>query len=194
MELDELKDLLSRAAETNTGGAQEFSLKTGHAYDPFRQIKKRCGWIFLFFAGTSIIFIPFFWVGKNLLFAILYLILAVESFVSLAGYWQIRSIEQAGGNIKQNLVIRIRRLHFIFHCYVYLNVFFYILLAFALEYLIRDHFISGIGFENIVFPIRLVLYLTFIIFQYLQKQRSFQKNYGSYLSSMIHLLNQTHED
>ena len=194
MELDELKDLLGRTAATNIRNAHEFSLKTGHAYDPFRQIKKRCGWIFLFFAGTSVIFIPYFLVGKNPLFAILYLILSIESFVSLTGYWQIRFIERTDRNIKQNLLSRIRRLHFIFRCYTYLNVFFYILLAFALEYLIRDHMISGFGLENIGFPVRLVLYLTFIVFQYLQKRRSFQKNYGDYLFSMIHLLNQTHEE
>ena len=131
MELDELRDLLGRAAATNTSDAHEFSLKTGYAYDPFRQIKKRCGWIFLFFAGTSVIFIPFFLAGKNLLFAILYLILSIESLVSLMGYWQIRSIEQAGGPLKQNLLIRIQRLHFIFRCYTYLNMFCYTLLAFA---------------------------------------------------------------
>jgi len=70
----------------------------------------------------------------------------------------------------------------------------YVVLALATEYMIRNHFISGFGFDSIGFPIRLIIYLVFILFQYLQKQWSFKKNYGSYLSSMIHLLNQAHEE
>jgi len=194
MELDDFRSLLNQADTTNLPGAQEFSLKDGHAYDPFGQIKKRCGWIFLFFAATTVIFIPFLSSDKNPLFIILYLILSIESLVALTGYWQIRSMERARGNIKQNLVSRIRHLHAIFRSYIYLNTFFYILLAFILEYMIRDHFISGSIFENIAFPVRLVFYLAFIVFQYIQKRRSFQKNYSSYLSSMIQLLNQTHEE
>ena len=194
MELQELRDILTQVSDRNVENAKGIYLKTGHPYDPFQQIKKRCLWVLLIFAGTTAIFFPFLIEKKNILFVILYLILSVESIISLTGYLQIKSLEQATGNIKQKLVIRIRRLNSIFRSYIFINAFFYILLAFSLEYMMRNHFITGFGFEKVAFPVRLVFYLGFIALQYLQKRWSFRKNHGSYLSSMMDILKQTHEE
>lgn len=193
MELDELKNILNQAADRGSTRKVGLSFKTGRAFDPFRPIKKRALWIFLFFAVATVIFFPSLSGKKNTSAVILYLILAVEPFISLVGYLLISHMNRFGENIKQDLLIRVRLLRSVFRSYIFLNAFSYIFLACAIEYLITIQKVNIPGFDKIALPIRLVLYLVFIGFQYWQKRRSYQKNYGAYLSSVIDLLNQTHE-
>lgn len=194
MELDELKDLLNRATG-QPSSAPSLMFKDNPSRDPFLAIKKRFAWILLFFVFATIIFSPWFFNPQkgNILLYIIYFILSIESVISYIGFRQIKSLEKTGGNIKQSLVLRIRRLRSVYQSYVYLNASLYIVLAIVIEVMIHSHLAGTGGLEIIAWPVRIALYLLFILFQFFQKQWSFQRNYGSYLSSLMNLLNQVNE-
>ncbi len=195
MELDDLKNILSRADGRNFPGLQQFASKKTPPFDPFREIKIRLIWIIIFFVVTTIIFSPFLFIPpkRNFFIDILYIILSVESLISLIGFLLIKSLEKTGMNIKQTLIRRIRSLRTIYNSYVYLNAVLYIVLSILIEINIHNHGIFD-GMGKIVLPIRIIIYGLFIMFQSLQKQRSYQRNYGFYLSSMINLLQEANEE
>lgn len=152
-------------------------------------------WILIFFAVTTLIFSPFLFIPeqRNFLFEILYFILSVESLISLLGFLQIKNLEQKGINIKETLIRRISGLRSIYKSYIFLNAALYLVLAILIE--VKMGSLGGFdSWEKIAWPLRLTAYGLFIIFQILQKNWSFQKNYGAYLSSMIHLLEEASED
>ncbi|HSZ33375.1 MAG TPA: hypothetical protein VK772_08685, partial [Puia sp.] len=130
---------------------------------------------------------------RNFIIEILYFILSVESLISLIGFLQIKGLEKTGINIKQTLIRRIRSLRTIYKSYTFLNAILYIVFAILIEANIQSHGILN-GWANLVLPVRIFIYVLFIVFQFLHKLRSFQKNYGSYLSAMIHLLEETREE
>jgi len=165
MELDELLNMLSRAADNE-----------------------------IIQPSTTAIFLPFIFEKRNTWAVLLYLTLSVEPVISLIAWFQMKSLKQTNGNIKQNLLLRVRRLQSIFRSYIFLNAFFYLLLAIAVEYMISTKAVYHPVLEKIALPLRLIFYLLFIAFQYWQKKRSYLKNYGEYLSSITRLLNQIHED
>ncbi len=195
MELKDLENILSRAAAKNIPGVQQIVLKKSTSFDPFRNIKIRFMWILIFFAVTTLIFSPFLFIPeqRNFLFEILYFILSVESLISLLGFLQIKNLEQKGINIKETLIRRISGLRSIYKSYIFLNAALYLVLAILIE--VKMGSLGGFdSWEKIAWPLRLTAYGLFIIFQILQKNWSFQKNYGAYLSSMIHLLEEASED
>ena len=195
MELKDLENILSRAAAKNIPGVQQIVLKKSTSFDPFRNIKIRFMWILIFFAVTTLIFSPFLFIPekRNFLFEILYFILSVESLISLLGFLQIKNLEQKGINIKETLIRRISGLRSIYKSYIFLNAALYLVLAILIE--VKMGSLGGFdSWEKIAWPLRLTAYGLFIIFQILQKNWSFQKNYGVYLSSMIHLLEEASED
>jgi hypothetical protein len=192
MELKDLENILSRAATKNLPGVQQIVLKKSISFDPFRGIKIRFMWILIFFAATTLIFSPFLFIPgqRNFLFEILYFILSVESLISLLGFLQIKNLEQKGINIKQTLIKRISGLRIIYKSYIFLNAVLYLVMAILIE--VKMHSNGGFdSWEKISWPVRFTAYGLFITFQILQKNWSFQKNYGAYLSSMIHLLEET---
>ncbi len=195
MELKDLENILGRATARNLPGVQQIVLKKSNSFDPFRDIKIRFMWILIIFAITTLIFSPFLFIPeqRNFLFEILYFILSVESLISLLGFLQIKNLEQKGINIKQTLIRRISGLRNIYKSYIFLNAALYLVLAILIEVKMQSH--DGIdGWGKIAWPIRLTAYGLFIIFQVIQKNWSFQKNYGGYLSSMIHLLEEASEE
>ncbi len=195
MELNDLEKILSRASTKNIPGVQQIALKKSGSFDPFRDMKIRFLWILVFFALTTLIFSPFFLIPSKIKFIIeiLYFILSVESLISLLGFLQIKNLEQTGMNIKQSLIRRIRSLRTIYKSYTFLNAILYIVFAILIEVNIQNHGIFD-GWEKIVLPVRILMYVLFIVFQFLLKLRSFQINYGSYLSAMIHLLEEAKEE
>jgi hypothetical protein len=148
-------------------------------------------WIIVFFVAATAIFSPFlFDPGKrNLLFEILYFILAIETVIYGIGFLQIRGLEITGMIIKQTLIPRIRNLRSIYSSYVFLNALLYTVFAIVIEFTMHEQDSGFDGWEKVALPLRLLSYLLFILIQFLQKQRSYQKNPGHYLSSMIKLLN-----
>ncbi len=195
MELKDLENMLSMAAAKNLPGVQEIVLTKSNSFDPFRDIKIRFMWILVIFADTTLIFSPFLFIPeqRNFIFEILYFILSVESLISLIGFLQIKGLEKTGINIKATLIRRISGLRSIYKSYIFLNAVLYLVLAILIEVKIQ----SPKGFdswEKVALPVRIITYGVFITLQFLQKQRSFQKNYGAYLSSMIHLLEESNEE
>ncbi len=195
MELNDLENILSRASTKNIPGVQQIALKKSISFDPFRDMKIRFLWILVFFTLTTLIFSPFFFnpSKRNFIIEILYFILSVESLISLIAFLQIKGLEKTGMNIKQSLIRRIGSLRSIYKSYIFLNALLYIILAILIEYILSE---SGSldGWGKIALPIRILTYTLFITIQFLQKRRSYQKNYGSYLSSMIRLLEEAKEE
>ena len=195
MNLEELGELLKQSAASKIHGAIYIPDKNSNGV--FSGIKKRLQWILGIFLATTVIFVPNFlrhgtW---DLTALFLYLILSIESIISLIAWMQIRAMEHQSGNITQNLLHRIQHLKWVFRSYVILNSFFYILLVILLEYIIHDHHDANFeAFAKPALPIRYAIYLFFIIFQLVIKKRSFQKNYGSYLNRMMNILKQTNDE
>ena len=163
----------------------------------FSGIKKRLQWILGIFVVTTIIFVPYFLRHEkwDLTFLFLYLILSIESIISLIAWTQIHALENQSGNIMQNLLHRIQHLKWVFRSYVMLNSFFYLLLAILLEYSIHYHRDPNFEeFAKLALPIRYAIYLFFIIFQQVIKKRSFEKNYGSYLNRLMNILKQANDE
>jgi hypothetical protein len=195
MELKDLENILSRATAKNIPVVQHIALKKSNSSDPFRDLKIRFIWILIFFTITTLIFSPFLFIPEkiNFLFEILYLILSVESLISLIGFLQIKSLEKTAMNIKATLIRRISGLRSIYKSYIFLNAVLYLVLAILIEAKMQS--LGGLdSWEKVALPVRIFTYSVFITFQFLQKQRSFQKNYGAYLSSMIHLLEEANEE
>jgi len=194
MELQELGTLLNQAAGTNSRNIGELSLQNKNKPGVFSDIKKRSKWILLIFACATLIFVPYFISHRESEFISLFLfvILSIESIITIIALMQIRAIERSTGNITQNLFQRIRHVRFIFRSYIFLNTCLYIFLLVFLEYSMYYHLDPNFeGFYRIPLPLRLTLYCLFIALQYFMKRRSFQKNYGEYLNKMIGILAQT---
>lgn len=197
MELNELGNLLNHAADTTAGTISHISPSDSNRDGVFGAIKKRLQWILWIFAGTTIIFAPHLISHHKTDFIalFLYLILSIESVISLIAFTQIRAMEHQSGNVKQNLLQRIRHLKLVFYSGVILNSFFYGLLVILLEYNMYHHRDSNFeAFSKLALPVRYVIYLFFIIFQQVIKKRAFEKNYGYYLNGMMNILKQTNED
>ena len=195
MELQELGSLLNQAAGTDSRSIGEPSLQNKNKPGVFSDIKKRSKWILLIFLGVTFIFAPYFIRSQksDLIFLFLFIILSIESVISVIALTQIRAIERSTGNITQNLLHRIHHVKFIFRSYIFLNSGLYILLLAFLEYSMHYHLEPDFeGFYRVQLSIRLTLYSLFIAFQYIIKRRSFQKNYGLYLNKMMRILEQTH--
>lgn len=194
MELNELGSLLNHAVGTTGRAISHISTSDSNRDGVFGAIKKKLQWILWIFAGTTIIFAPHLISHRTTDFIslFLYLILSIESVVSLIAWIELRALEKQRGNIMQNLLHRILHLKWIFRSYVILNSFFYILLAILLEYSIHYHWDPNFeSFAKLALPVRYTIYLFFIIFQQVIKKRAFEKNYGSYLNRMINILKQT---
>lgn len=196
MELEELGKLLNQAANASAGLVGQVSVPDRKRSVVFADIKIRLRWILWIFGGTTLIFLPLMISHRktDLLLLILYMILSIESVISVIALIKIRTIEKTTGNIRLNLVHRIQALNMIFRSYIFLNVFLYILMAALLEY--SMHFSSNIyhsAFAGVPFPARLTIYMAFIAFQYFTKRKSFEKHYGDYLRRMTKILGQTNE-
>ncbi len=192
MNLEELGELLKQSVAIKSNDGMYVPAKNSNGV--FSEIKKRLQWILGIFGVTTIVFVPHFLMHgtRDLTSLFLYLILSIESIISLIAWIQIRALENQRGNITQNLLHRIGRLKWIFRSYIILNSLFYILLAILLEYCI--HYRRDPNFEafaNLALPIRYALYLFFIIFQQMVKARAFERNYGYYLNRMMNILKQT---
>ena len=190
MELNELGNLLNHAADITRSGISHISVSDSNRDGIFGAIKKRLQWILWIFAVTTIIFVPHLISHRKTDFIalFLYLILSIESVISLIAWMQIRAMEHQGENVKHNLLHRIRRLKWVFFSGVFLNSFFYLLLAILLEYSMYRHWDPNFeALAKLAWPIRYAIYLFFIIFQQVIKKRSFEKNYGSYLNRMINI-------
>ena len=197
MDLKELGNLLNHAAGTTGGVISHISMSDSNQDGVFGAIKKRLQWILWIFAGTTIIFAPYLISHRKTDFIalFLYLILSIESAVSMIAWTQIRAMEHQSGNVKHNLLHRIRRLKWVFLSGVFLNSFFYVLLAILLEYSMYRHWDPNFeAFAKLTWPIRYAIYLFFIVFQQVIKKRSFEKNYGSYLNRMMNILKQTNDE
>jgi hypothetical protein len=195
MNLEELGELLNQATANKSNATVNIPDKNSNGV--FSGIKKRLQWILGIFVVTTIIFVPYFLRHEkwDLTFLFLYLILSIESIISLIAWTQIRAMEHQSGNIMQNLLHRIQHLKWVFRSYVMLNSFFYVLLAILLEYSIHTHQDPNFEeFAKLSLPIRYGIYLFFIIFQQVIKKRSFEKNYGSYLNHMVNILKQANDE
>ena len=196
MELQELGNLLNNEAGINNRIIGEISLVNKNRSGVFSDIKRRLTWILLIFAGVTLIFAPYFISHQKTDFIslFLYIILSIESVISIIVLTRIRAIEHSTGNVTQNLLQRVRHIKMIFRSDIFLNSFLYILLLIFLEYTLYHHLDSNFeGFSRIPLSLRLTLYILFIIFQYFMKRRSFKINYGMYLNKMISILEQTRE-
>jgi hypothetical protein len=197
MNLDELNRLVIKSLDPGGVGVTDLKSTIGRGGGAFAKIISRQKWIIWIFLAVSIIFIPQVLIHKKdeLIFVLLYFILSVESLIALISLLQIRSLEKSGGNVKYNLLHRIRNLQSIFRSYIFLNCFLYLLLAVLLEYSMGHHWNSIFeGFSKLPALMRTFIYLLFISIQYFIKLRSFQKNYGWYLNNMIRILDQTKEN
>jgi hypothetical protein len=197
MNLDELGRLVNQSMDPGSGGVAGLKSTVKKSGGPFEKIISRQKWILWIFVAVTIIFIPYTLNHQKdaLSSVLLYFILSIESLIALIALLQIRSLEKPERNVKYNLLYRIRKLRFIFRSYIILNCFLYILLSILLEFSMAHHWNSNFdGFAKLPVFIRIFIYLLFISFQYLIKLRSFQKNYGSYLTNMIRILDQTKEN
>ena len=197
MNLEELGRLVNQSVDSSRNEGGELNpAKRKNTY-PFEQIKKRLTWILWIFLFVTILFVPRLLSHQkdDLITFLLYVVLSVESIIALIAVFQIRSIENTAGNVKQCLLHRIQGLQSIFRSYIFLNAFLYFVIAVILELSIKHHWNSNFnGYANIPLVIRFLIYLSFICFQYFFKKWSFQKNYGEELNSLIRILDQTREE
>ncbi len=192
MELEELGNLLNQATrhQALTGGA---SLPDKKRRGVFTDIKIRLRWIIGIYAVSSFIFLPALILHQKTdsILLLLYAILSIESVISVIAWVQIRTIEKTNSNIQESLVYKIRGLHLLFRSHLYLNTFLYILLMVLTEYALHHPGYPDVqGFAVMPFAFRLMLYLAFIVFQWLSKRKSFEKHYGAYLNNLTKILDQ----
>jgi hypothetical protein len=196
MELDEFKALYNRSADEQTLTDQNITdMITHESQGPLAQLQKKTKYTLylfplsiIFFAG---LFIPALGAGEishNVPMWLLFFVLFTEYIVSVLNYFTIKKMQQASGNVRENLLKKMSVLRLRYKLYFILYIALFLMMP---AYLELSHFTGHFaGLAKINPFIRVAWYVLVFGCLFVIKKEAQKQQYEQYLDQLKRLLDQ----
>jgi len=194
MELDEFKELCNRSADEQTLANQNITdMITQESRGPLAQLQKKTKYTLYLFPLSLIffacLFIPAFGAGGiNVPMLLVFFVLFTEYIVSVLNYYTIKKMQQASGNVRENLLKKMNVLRLRYKLYFILYITLFLMMP---AYLELSHFTGHFaGLAKINPFIRVAWYILVFGCLFVIKKEAQKQQYEQYLDQLKRLLDQ----
>jgi hypothetical protein len=195
MELDEFKELYNRSADEKTLTDQNITdMITQESQGPLAQLQKKTKYTLYLFPLSIIFFVSAFIalgaheISHNVTMWLLFLALFSEYIVSVLNYYTIKKMQQASGNVRENLLKKMNTLRLRYKLYFILYISLFLMMPAALE---LSHFTGHFaGLAKINPFIRIAWYVLVFGCLFVIKKEAQKQQYEQYLDQLKRLLDQ----
>lgn len=192
MELDQLKE-----AWGNAGGApanSDIDNIIGRKNNgPLSALEKNYRYAIYIFPFVMVLFAGQFFSKSAaqhsptswLLFGILF----IEFLVALVNLVTVKKIQNATGNLRDNLLGQLAILRSRYHNYLYIHQALYAVMAVLLEVSMHEHWDTNFeGWYNVNIFLRMLVYGVFLTLQFIIRRSSEKRQYGRHLERLNELV------
>jgi len=196
MELDEFKELYNRSADERILTDETITdMITQESQGPLAQLQKKTKYTLylfplsiIFFAGLFIPALGAREIAHNATMWLLFLALFSEYIVSVLNYFTIKKMQQASGNVRENLLKKMSVLRLRYKLYFILYIALFLMMPACLE---LSHFTGHFaGLAKINPFIRVAWYILIFGCLFYIKREAQRQQYDQYLDQLKGLLDQ----